>query len=153
MTVYNVGVSETYTTIGAALTGILGDLTGGDLSTGGGGIREVVIEKATYVESVTVTGFNNASATDFVLLRAKAGDEHNGIFGAGVVVDGAIRLFTTFTKVINLENKHDGVGTSFGFAFEANRSDQVVENHLCQSKVGATGVYNTVSNSGVATEL
>jgi len=94
-------VKDTYATITLAIAAIPADLSSSP------GVHEVIIEKDTYNETISITGFSNASSSDYIYIHAKNGDEHKGIFGTGVIVDG-IFIETQYNKFKDIEVVADG---------------------------------------------
>jgi hypothetical protein len=110
--VFNVGVLEDFTTINDA-TDILTTSTASNLS--GVGVMEIIIESGTYNEAVSITSFSNPSVTDFIRLKAKAGDEHSGIVGAGVeVYGGIVEALTVDTDYTNIRDMYFRTGQGDG---------------------------------------
>jgi len=97
VTVYFVGTTKTFSTITSAIENIPSNLSGN-------GIQNIIVDAETYIETINVSDFSNASSADYIQIRAKDGDEHLGITNSGVVVSGSEHLIgTDFTKVKNIE--------------------------------------------------
>jgi len=119
MAVFLVGPTRLFPTINAAIAAIPFNLLGK-------GKQEVIIDKGIFTG---ITPLNlpsgskiNASPADFIEFKAAPGDEHKGIRGAGVVVDGIggsnagnVRVPHTVIKDIEFKS-----GTGFAFNFGAS---------------------------------
>ena len=70
-----------YATIQAAIDAIPNNLSGQ-------GVQTVQIDSGLYSESLLIDGFSNASASNYVFLRAKPGHLHGGRHNKGVRVSG-----------------------------------------------------------------
>lgn len=116
MTDYVVGSLDTYPNFGDAVTGILGDLSGGDLATGGGGVRRILLAKETFLGNALISAgaFNNATDdVNYIEVRAKAGDQHGGIYEAGPILDNngvgdTLSVSVPGTKVFDIQCTESG---------------------------------------------
>jgi len=140
MTAYNTGSGETYSDIAGAITGILADLTAGDLSTGGGGFRDIILSKETFAEGVDLTGFNNPSSANKVRIFAKAGFECGMKRGNGPIIDStglskkAMLIQTSHTEIHDIE--------IIGIAGGSNRAVSCIggmTNILLKNLIGING--------------
>ena len=110
-------VKDTYAIITLAEAAIPADLNGT-------GIHEIIVEASTYSESVTISGHSNASATDYIVVKAKSGDEHKGVFDSKIIVTGGIDVDTSYTRISDLQ---------FGSQVRIDGTDIISKNILAKS--------------------
>lgn len=141
-------VPGVYSTITLAIAAIPTDLSGT-------GIHEIVIDKGLYIEDCVISGFTNASSSDRITVRAKTGDEHKGIYGAGVVIQGVAAITTvasliSYSTFLNLE-VNDGLTHSFETgmgAFTNGISNNTIKNCLVQNREHSAFSFQATSASG-----
>ena len=129
-------VKDTYATISAAITAIPANLSGT-------GVHEVIVEKSTYNEAVSITGFSNYSSSDYIYVHAKSGDEHKGIFDSGVIINSSssvVYIETSYNRFKNIQITHTGAGGGF-YLKTVNATYNVFENILVKETNGGTGFY------------
>jgi len=118
-----------YATIQDAVDAIPNNLSGT-------GIHEIIIDKGTYTEDVDIISNINGDATNYIHLKCKSGDEHKGIFGSGVVMEGTFQVrLTDFTRVSDIEVKNTGTGAPSNF----NNCNSTIVERCIGRVVGATG--------------
>lgn len=146
-------VPSVYATVQLAVDAIPNDLSGE-------GLNSVVIDKGLYIEDVTVIGFTNTSSSDRVEVIPKAGDQHKGVYGAGVVIRGvstATAMYTddNFTKFTDIEIEGDVVGGTTVALGCFDGTSVVYENILVgfTGGVGATGFLAQNVTTGINMEL
>ncbi len=140
-------VPSSYATITLAIAAIPADLSGT-------GIHEIVIDKGLYIEDCIISGFTNASSSDRIIVRAKTGDEHKGVYGAGVVIQGVGAITTvssliSYSTFLNLE-VNEGLTHSFETgmgAFTSGISNNTIKNCLVQNRDTAFS-FQAASSSG-----
>lgn len=98
-----------YATIQAAIDAIPNNLSGQ-------GVQTVQIDSGLYSESLLIDGFSNASASDYVFLRAKPGHLHGGRHNKGVRVSGTgnpmVDIWTSYTRIQDIVFIQSGSATS-----------------------------------------
>ena len=96
-------VPSVYATIGAAVAALPSNMSGQ-------GVHEIVVEAGTYSELVEILGRAGESASNYIVLRAAAGDESSGIFGGGVIVNGSgpqnsgvVKSYSGFSEIRDIQ--------------------------------------------------
>jgi len=105
------------------------------------GVHEIVVEAATYSESVTIGGHSNESSSDYIVLKAKSGDEHKGIFDSKVIVAGGIIINDAYTRVNDIQ---------FNGQIKPQQSNCIIKNVL--GKANVSFLFDADNHSGIRFE-
>ncbi len=132
-----------------------------DLSSSGGGVWTVEIEAGTYNEDIDISGFSNASSSDYIVIKAKSGDEHKGDFNSGVriigtsssshVLNNATNYTQLYDLVVSTENKANGyhgvysTGTNTEFYQIFSRVDDEKNTACFYVNVASAKIFNSIA--------
>ena len=137
---YTVGAGQAYSTHALALAAVPTNLSGE-------GLQLIAPIAGTYTESVHITGFTNASATNKIRIKPQAGNDHGGIFSSATAViithtvNPSLRMSTAFAEAIGLQLQGtQSGGTGMQIAFDA--ADVTVQNCLIsRNSILSAGEY------------
>jgi hypothetical protein len=133
MATYAVGSGKTYATIAAAWSAIPADVVSS------AEIHEIIVDAGTYSGRINLSG-KTTSADYYVIIRAATGDEHKGVYGAGVVITddagagGVVNVDQNYTRLYDLEVVAGGSSNTRGFATDATG----IQFYRCISRVSAS---------------
>lgn len=116
-------VPATYASVNLAHAAIPTNLSGT-------GIHIIEISAGTLVGDLEISGNTNASSVDYIIIQPASGDEHNGQFGVGVILNGDHDIEVPFTRFLNIEVLATP-GTAFFVPQSAN--DCLIKNVLLNS--------------------
>lgn len=141
------GVSSpptTYAGIQEAIDSIPADLSGL-------GVQSVTIDSGFYNENLLIDGFSNNSATDYILLRASPGHNHQGDTATGVKVSGTgnpmVTINESYTQIQDIVIIQEGTGTSSVIQTVTSGTNNVLLDRLVTVRNGNGFIITTGSNT------